>query len=63
VVPFEDFVGDPGERAGDAGGVENDWHGYLFASSQGRVKENGGNYSSTSLRYAEGRCDRRPNQD
>ena len=47
MVAFEDFVGDAGERAGDTLGVEDDWHGYLFASSQGRVKENGGDYIST----------------
>ena len=46
MVALEDFVGDAGERTGDALGVEDDWHGYLFASSQGRVKENGGDYSS-----------------
>jgi hypothetical protein len=36
-------------------GVENDWHGDLFASSQGRVKENGGYYIAGGIMTARAR--------
>jgi hypothetical protein len=48
MIAFEDLVGDAGERAGDALGVEDNGHEYLFASSQGRVKENDDDYISTT---------------
>ena len=48
-IAFEDFVGDAGERTTHSLGIHDDRHEHLFASSQGRVKENGGDYSIARL--------------
>jgi hypothetical protein len=51
-VAFEDFVSDAGERTTHSLRIHDDRHRHLFASSQGRVKENGRDYSTARLAEA-----------